>query len=154
MNLLQKKSGAYKLAEEAVKKDFEIIIAAGGDGTLSEAARALGETTIPLGVIPRGTANAFASALGIPDTLDEACETIVSGKTCRIDIGRCNGKLMTLLAGIGFEAETIEHASREAKQRWGVWLTWFREYSNCGKSNYLMLRLKPMTKLLRFLLVL
>ena len=112
--------GAYKLAEEAVKKDFEIIIAAGGDGTLSEAARALGETTIPLGVIPRGTANAFASALGIPDTLDEACETIVSGKTCRIDIGRCNGKLMTLLAGIGFEAETIEHASREAKQRWGA----------------------------------
>lgn len=112
--------GAYKLAEEAVKKDFEIIIAAGGDGTLSEAARALGETTIPLGVIPRGTANAFASALGIPDTLDEACETILSGKTRRIDIGRCNGKLMMLLAGIGFEAETIENASREAKQRWGA----------------------------------
>ncbi len=112
--------GADKLAQEAVKKDFEIIIAAGGDGTLSEAAKALGETTIPLGVIPRGTANAFASALGIPDTLDEACETILSGKTRRIDIGRCNGKLMTLLAGIGFEAETIENASREAKQRWGA----------------------------------
>ena len=112
--------GAYELAQEAVKKDFEIIIAAGGDGTLSEAARALGETTIPLGVIPRGTANAFASALGIPDTLDEACETILSGKTRRIDIGRCNGKLMTLLAGIGFEAETVENASRDAKQRWGV----------------------------------
>ncbi len=112
---------ADKLAEEAVKKDeFEIIIAAGGDGTLSETARALGETTIPLGIIPRGTANAFASALGLPDTLDEACETILSGKTRRIDIGRCNGKLMTLLAGIGFEAETVENASREAKQRWGV----------------------------------
>lgn len=80
----------------------------------------MGETTIPLGVIPRGTANAFASALGIPDTLDEACETILSGKTRRIDIGRCNGKLMMLLAGIGFEAETIENASREAKQRWGA----------------------------------
>ena len=113
--------GADKLAQEAVKKDeFEIIIAAGGDGTLSEAAKALGETTTPLGVIPRGTANAFAAALGIPDTLDEACETILSGKTRRIDIGRCNGRLMTLLAGIGFEAETIENASREAKQRWGA----------------------------------
>ena len=113
--------GADKLAQEAVKKDeFEIIIAAGGDGTLSEAAKALGETTTPLGVIPRGTANAFAAALRIPDTLDEACETILSGKTRRIDIGRCNGKLMTLLAGIGFEAETIENASREAKQRWGA----------------------------------
>ncbi|MEO0935271.1 MAG: YegS/Rv2252/BmrU family lipid kinase, partial [Cyanobacteria bacterium J06641_2] len=113
--------GADKLAQEAVKTEkFDIIIAAGGDGTLSEAAKALGETTIPLGVIPRGTANAFASALGIPDTLDEACETILSGKTRRIDIGKCNGRLMTLLAGIGFEAETIENSSREAKQRWGA----------------------------------
>lgn len=112
---------ADRLAQEAVNQgDFEIVIAAGGDGTLSEAAKALGETTIPLGVIPRGTANAFASALGIPDTLDEACETILSGKTRRIDIGKCNGRLMTLLAGIGFEAETIEHASRDAKQRWGA----------------------------------
>ncbi|WP_414619535.1 YegS/Rv2252/BmrU family lipid kinase [Calothrix sp. CCY 0018] len=112
---------ADQLAQEAINKgDFEIVIAAGGDGTLSEAAKALGETTIPLGVIPRGTANAFASALGIPDTLDEACETILSGKTRRIDIGKCNGRLMTLLAGIGFEAETIEHASRDAKQRWGA----------------------------------
>ena len=112
---------ANRLVQEAINKgDFEIVIAAGGDGTLSEAAKALGETTIPLGVIPRGTANAFASALGIPDTLDEACETILSGKTRRIDIGKCNGRLMTLLAGIGFEAETIEHASRDAKQRWGA----------------------------------
>ena len=112
---------ADRLVQEAINKgDFEIVIAAGGDGTLSEAAKALGETTIPLGVIPRGTANAFASALGIPDTLDEACETILSGKTRRIDIGKCNGRLMTLLAGIGFEAETIEHASRDAKQRWGA----------------------------------
>ena len=111
---------AYELAEQAIKNEFEIVIAAGGDGTLSEAARALGETTTPLGIIPRGTANAFASALGLPDTLDEACETILSGKTRRIDIGRCNGRLMTLLAGIGFEAETIEHASRDAKQRWGA----------------------------------
>jgi YegS/Rv2252/BmrU family lipid kinase len=112
---------ADRLAQQAIDKgNFEIIIAAGGDGTLSEAARALGETTIPLGVIPRGTANAFASALAIPDTLDEACETILSGKTRRIDIGKCNGRLMTLLAGIGFEAETVEHASRNAKQRWGA----------------------------------
>ncbi|MEO1376727.1 MAG: YegS/Rv2252/BmrU family lipid kinase [Cyanobacteria bacterium J06635_10] len=115
-----KEVGADKLAQEAVNKDFKIIIAAGGDGTISKTAKALGETTIPLGVIPRGTVNAFASASGIPDTIDEACKTILSGKTRRIDIGRCNGKLMTLFAGIGFEAETIDNTSQEAKKRWGA----------------------------------
>ena len=46
-----KEVGAYKLTEEALnKEDFEIVIAAGGDGTLSETAKAVGETTIPLGV--------------------------------------------------------------------------------------------------------
>lgn len=81
IQLTTKEVGADKLAQEAVNKDFEIIIAAGGDGTVSKTAKALGETNISLGVIPRETVNALASALGIPDTLDEACETISSGTT-------------------------------------------------------------------------
>ncbi|BAY84499.1 putative lipid kinase [Calothrix parasitica NIES-267] len=120
IQLTTREKGADKLAQEAVNKDFEIIIAAGGDGTVSKTAKALGETNISLGVIPRGTVNAFASALGIPETLEEACETILSGNTRRIDIGRCNGRLMMLLAGIGFEAETVENTTQEAKQDWGA----------------------------------
>lgn len=120
IQLTTKEVGADKLAQEAVNKDFEIIIAAGGDGTVSKTAKALGETNISLGVIPRGTVNAFASALGIPDTLDEACKTISSGTTRQIDIGRCNGRLMTLLAGIGFEAEAVENTTQKKKQRWGA----------------------------------
>lgn len=120
IQLTTKEVGADKLAQEAVNKDFEIIIAAGGDGTVSKTAKALGETNVSLGVIPRGTVNAFASALGIPDTLDEACKTISSGTTRQIDIGRCNGRLMTLLAGIGFEAEAVENTTQKKKQRWGA----------------------------------
>jgi YegS/Rv2252/BmrU family lipid kinase len=97
-----------------------LLIASGGDGTLSAVAEALVGTNIPLGVISRGTANAFASALGIPDTIETACHTILDGTIKVIDAARCNGKPMVLLAGVGFEAEAVEKADREAKNRFGM----------------------------------
>jgi len=75
-------------------------------------------TTIPFGVISRGTANAFATALGVPTTIEAACQTILDGKTRVVDAAY-NGKPMVLLAGIGFEAETVERADR-AKNRFGM----------------------------------
>ncbi|HAZ45387.1 MAG TPA: lipid kinase [Cyanobacteria bacterium UBA11369] len=113
--------GADELAKRAIARNVEAVIASGGDGTLSAVAAALVGTNIPLGVIPRGTANAFASALGLPDTIEAACEIILSGATRQVDAADCNGKPMVLLAGIGFEAETVEKADREAKNRFGLW---------------------------------
>jgi diacylglycerol kinase family enzyme len=110
---------AGQLAQEAVKQGVHTIIASGGDGTLSAAAEALMGTSIPLGVISRGTANAFASALGIPDTIEAACQTILAGKTKVVDTALCNGKPMVLLVGIGFEAEVVEKADRETKKPLG-----------------------------------
>jgi len=111
---------AEQLTKTAVEQGVQTIIASGGDGTLSAAAGALVETDIPLGIIPRGTANAIASALGIHDTIKAACKTILGGKTKKIDMGRCNGKPMVLLAGIGFEAKTVEEADRELKNNFGM----------------------------------
>ena len=111
---------AGQLAQEAVKQGVHTIIASGGDGTLSAAAEALVGTSIPLGVISRGTANAFASALGIPDTIEAACQTILAGTTKVVDTALCNGKPMVLLVGIGFEAEVVEKADRETKNRLGM----------------------------------
>lgn len=91
-----------------------------GDGTLSAAAEAVVGTTIPFGVISRGTANAFATALGIPTTIAAACQTILDGKTRVVDAAYCNGKPMVLLVGIGFEAETVERADRATKNRFGM----------------------------------
>jgi YegS/Rv2252/BmrU family lipid kinase len=111
---------AGELAHEAVERGVHMIIASGGDGTLSAAANALVGTNIPLGVISRGTANAFASALGIPDTIEGACQTILEGTTRVVDAAQCNGKPMVLLAGVGFEAEMVEKADRESKNRFGM----------------------------------
>lgn len=111
---------AGQLAREAVERGVYMIIASGGDGTLSATAEAVVGTNIPLGVISRGTANAFASALALPNTIEAACETILLGTTKVIDAALCNGKPMVLLAGIGFEAEVVEKADRETKNRFGM----------------------------------
>ncbi|MDB9524514.1 methylglyoxal synthase [Oscillatoria sp. CS-180] len=107
-------------AKAAIAKGAELIVASGGDGTVSAVAAALTETDIPLGLIPRGTANAFANALGIPTDIRSACGTILAGNTLIVDAARCNGKPYVLLAGIGFEAEMVDRANRELKNRLGV----------------------------------
>ncbi|HCF26576.1 MAG TPA: lipid kinase [Cyanobacteria bacterium UBA11049] len=111
---------ADEIASEAIAQGAKAIVASGGDGTLSAAANALVKTNIPLGIISRGTANAFAAALELPDTIEAACETILGGATRQVDAAMCNGSPMVLLAGIGFEAETVERADRRAKKRFGM----------------------------------
>ncbi|PSR16594.1 lipid kinase [filamentous cyanobacterium CCP3] len=96
-----------------------LIIASGGDGTVSAVAGATMGTGIPLGVIPRGTANAFSVGLGIPTNLRAACETILAGNTHVIDAARCNDIPMILLAGVGFEAGMVDGASRQLKNELG-----------------------------------
>ncbi|MBD2073813.1 YegS/Rv2252/BmrU family lipid kinase [Phormidium sp. FACHB-592] len=120
IQLTTEEVGADALAIAAVKRGVDAIIASGGDGTLSAAAAALVGTTIPFGIISRGTANAFANALDIPDTIEAACQTILGGATKTVDAAYCNGHPMVLLAGIGFEAEAVELAGREAKNRFGI----------------------------------
>ncbi len=111
-----------ELAENAIAAKADMIIASGGDGTVSAVAGAIIGTNIPLGIIPRGTANAFAMVLGITQQITpirNACEIILAGKTRIVDAASCNGKPLILLAGVGFEAETVAQVDREAKSRWG-----------------------------------
>jgi YegS/Rv2252/BmrU family lipid kinase len=111
---------AEDLAATAISQHADIVIASGGDGTVSAVAGKLVNTNISFGVIARGTANAFANALGIPTDIVNACQTILQGNTQTVDLAICNGYPMLLLAGIGLEANAIEAASREAKNRFGI----------------------------------
>ncbi|WP_228061586.1 YegS/Rv2252/BmrU family lipid kinase [[Phormidium] sp. LEGE 05292] len=111
---------AKQLAREALEKNVKLVIASGGDGTVSAVADALINSEIPLAVIPRGTANAFAVSMGIPTNIEGACQAILEGVTRVISTARCNGEPMLLLAGIGLEAETVAQADRTAKNRLGI----------------------------------
>ena len=102
-------------AFDAEGEGESIIIAAGGDGTVGAVASALQGSDIPLGIIPRGTANAFSVALGIPTGVKAACTNLLLGNLRRVDVAVCNDRPMILLAGLGFEAGMVDKASRELK---------------------------------------
>lgn len=121
------------LAQQAKQADFAAIIASGGDGTVSMVAGVLMKTGIPLGIIPRGTANAFASALELPTDVAAACDVIIHEQIKAIDGADCNGAPLILLAGVGFEAEVVEAADRPLKDRLGAlayWVAGVKELQN------------------------
>ena len=72
--------------------NFDIIVAAGGDGTINEVASCLVNTQIKLGIITIGSGNGLASNLSIPKSLEKATEIIRKGKTQFIDVGKVNDK--------------------------------------------------------------
>ncbi|MBD6614856.1 YegS/Rv2252/BmrU family lipid kinase [Komarekiella sp. 'clone 1'] len=109
-----------QLAREAIEHSAEIIIVSGGDGTVSAASEAVINTGILFGIIPRGTVNAFAQALGIPTGIQDACKTILTGIPRKVDVALCNGKPMIVLTAIGFEAETIKQTDKKAKELFGM----------------------------------
>ncbi len=124
-----------QLATSAIERGAKSIIASGGDGTLSAVAAALMGKDIPLGIVSRGTANAFANALNLPTTIPEACASIIAANTQVVDMALCNGLPMLLLAGIGFEAETVDLADREAKDRLGMLAYIFAGIKQVGNIN-------------------
>jgi len=97
-----------------------MVVAAGGDGTISEVAEALIGTDIPLGIIPVGTANIFARELGIPLDLDGACALLDSpDTTTSVDAMKVGEKYFVLQIGIGIDSLMIRDTDRRAKRRFG-----------------------------------
>lgn len=98
----------------------DLVIVAGGDGTLNAAVDALVETGLPVGILPLGTANDLARTLGIPTDLELACEIIRAGHTRRIDVGRVNDKHFFNVASLGLSVGITRELTKDVKQRWGV----------------------------------
>ncbi|WP_218353028.1 diacylglycerol kinase family protein [Alteromonas lipotrueiana] len=111
------------LAEQAINKGSDILVACGGDGTITEVAHACINSDVILGIIPLGTANALSHAVHgyyskiVP--IGHACEVIVDGRTMTMDTARCNDNLMLMVAAIGFEEQMISSADRSQKNEGG-----------------------------------
>ncbi|MGN7478344.1 diacylglycerol kinase [Solibacillus silvestris] len=83
---------ATKAASEAVQREFDVVIAVGGDGTLNEVVAGISqyEKTPKLGLIPMGTTNDFARAVHIPRNIEDALNIIIAGDTLPVDVGILN----------------------------------------------------------------
>lgn len=98
------------LAAEAVAKGFSTIVVAGGDGSIGETVNGMakgwnesGKFPATLGILPLGSANDFAFALGLPLDLEEAAKIIASGKTKLVDLCKCNQRYFVNNSAAGLE---------------------------------------------------
>ena len=123
---------AQRLAAEAVGEGFELVVAAGGDGTLNEVLNGLGDAPdgfarACLGLLPLGTVNVFARELALPTRLEEAWAIIRRAKEMRIDLplveyraqGAAQHRYFAQMAGAGLDARAIELVQWKLKKKIG-----------------------------------
>jgi YegS/Rv2252/BmrU family lipid kinase len=121
VHLIDAEHAPRQLAERALSEGATVLIASGGDGTVSSVAAAIvGRDDATLGIIPRGTANSIAGHLGITRELEQACAVISGGHTRLVDTASVNEQPMLLMATVGLHADAITEADPERKRRFGA----------------------------------
>lgn len=105
---------------QARAEGYDLVVAGGGDGTVSLVADELAGSDIPLGILPLGTANVMAQELGIPADLGQAVALLVGPHRKReMDLMRVNGRHFILQIGIGLDSLMIKDTDRQAKRKFG-----------------------------------
>ena len=111
-----------ELAQQAVRDGYELVIAAGGDGTVAEVAEGLVGTNAVLGVLPLGSVMNVGRMLGIPRDLDRAAQVITARRVARIDVGRARSRAKTSIfleaAGIGIDAGLFAYFNQLDRGNW------------------------------------
>lgn len=111
-------SDLVDMAGKAVEDGFDIVVAAGGDGTQSAVAGALAGTGVAMGILPGGTFNYFARDLGVGETLEDALETILSARRAPVDIGQLENLVFLNNVSLGAYPHILK--TRESiYRRWG-----------------------------------
>jgi YegS/Rv2252/BmrU family lipid kinase len=111
---------AAELAHEAASAGYDMVIAAGGDGTVNDVIQSLAGYRTALGVLPMGTVNVWAREMGISLSASEARETLLHGVRRRVDLGRAGQRYFLMMAGVGFDAEVARRVEKGRLKRFGL----------------------------------
>ena len=106
-------------ARKMLKKGADLIFVWGGDGTVQRVIDAVAGAPVALAVLPAGTANLFATNLGIPKDLEEAVKIGLNGTRRQLDVGLMNGEHFAVMAGTGLDALMIRDADAGLKDTIG-----------------------------------
>ncbi len=111
-------------AGQALEAGASVVFAVGGDGTVRACAQALAGSEVPLAIVPAGSANLTARALGVPRAPDAALATGFRGADCQVDLAcvrwpESDGMICTAMAGIGVDAAVVGATSERLKRRAG-----------------------------------
>lgn len=104
---------------------FDLVVAAGGDGTLREVLEGLVDPDVPVAPLPFGTANVLAHEIGMPRDVHRFLEILLAKKTEALDVMKVNGRLSFLVTGIGLDGEIVrrvdENRSGPISRKTYVW---------------------------------
>lgn len=123
----QKRDDAYLTVKERAS-EFDLVVCSGGDGTTNEMIKGImdGGHHVPVGTIPAGTMNDFASSLGIPKYMPDAARTIMKGTPQYVDVGAFNDRFFTYVAAFGAFTKVSYATDQQLKNQLGV-LAYFIE---------------------------
>jgi YegS/Rv2252/BmrU family lipid kinase len=120
VHLASSGSDIERLAKDVVER-AEIVVAGGGDGTISTVAREVSRAGKTLGVLPLGTLNNFSKDLGIPQSLGEAVKTIATGEVRVIDLAEVNGRTFINNSSIGLYPKIVLKRVEQQRLGRGKW---------------------------------
>jgi YegS/Rv2252/BmrU family lipid kinase len=120
---------AGELARRAIKQGCDLILAAGGDGTINEAVNGMAGSDIPFGALPAGTANVLANEVGFSNRPDRAAAELLQAVPTRIALGAVDRpgfvrRHFVLMAGVGLDARIVYDLDLHLKSRLGKIAYW------------------------------
>jgi YegS/Rv2252/BmrU family lipid kinase len=128
---------ASTLVRECLDKGADVILAAGGDGTVNEIANGMVGVDTPLAILPGGTANVLAVELGIGVDMPRAARNLSSLRPARIGVGRLENDIeqrhFVLMAGAGLDALIVYNIDAKLKASFGKVAYWVAGFSRLGK---------------------
>ena len=104
------------LTRGAIARAPPMIVAGGGDGTVSAVAGVVTGTAVPLGVLPLGTLNHFARDLGLPDDIESAVSVLATGRVIEVDVGEVNGRVFLNNSSIGLYPQLVHQRERQQER--------------------------------------
>jgi YegS/Rv2252/BmrU family lipid kinase len=130
---------AGKLAARGIANGSDLIVVAGGDGTISEAIEGVAGTDVPVAVLPAGTANVLACEMGVSRNLGKAAEALLSYPVERISTGRIESRdeaprSFLLMAGAGLDAYIVYSLDTSLKQKLGKVAYWLAGFKQFGRT--------------------
>ena len=129
---------AGAIAAACIREGADLVIAAGGDGTINEVAEGMKNSAVPLAILPGGTANVLANEIGLGSKLELAARSILDSTPRRISMGRLENpdgtRHFLLMAGAGLDAHIIYNLNLPLKARAGKVAYWLGGFSQFGRS--------------------
>lgn len=106
-------------AAGGLEKTVDVVVAAGGDGTVNEVINGIAGHDVALGLIPCGTTNVLATELGYPGRIKDIARVLVAGHEQVVHFSTVNGRRFSMMTGIGYDAWVVAGVNHGIKQKFG-----------------------------------